>query len=68
MNVKTVSKNNSTGLLEDGKITRLGGSASNDSMAIAGQVSLSSHKAFTVTPGANVLTILMQLKQQKQHL
>ena len=51
MNVRTVSKNNSTGLLEDGKITTLGSAAANDSMAIAGQVSLSSHKAFTVTPG-----------------
>ena len=52
VDVKTVSKSNSTGLLVDGSITRLGGSASDDSMAIAGQVSLSSHKAFTVTPGA----------------
>lgn len=52
VDVKTVSKSNSTGLLVDGSITRLGGSASHDSMAIAGQVSLSSHKAFTVTPGA----------------
>ena len=51
IDVKTVSKSNSTGLLVDGSITRLGGSASHDSMAIAGQVSLSSHKAFTVTPG-----------------
>ncbi|MAC61429.1 MAG: hypothetical protein CMN37_06025 [SAR116 cluster bacterium] len=55
MSVNTVSKNNSTGKLEDGKITVLGFAAANDSMAIAGQVSLSSHKAFTVTPkdGAN---------------
>ena len=52
MSVVTVSKNNSTGKLEDGKITILGSAAANDSMAIAGQVSLSSHKAFTVTPGA----------------
>ena len=52
MSVVTVSKNNSTGKLEDGKITILGTAAANDSMAIAGQVSLSSHKAFTVTPGA----------------
>jgi len=50
MSVMTVSKNNSTGKLEDGKITVLGSAAANDSMAIAGQVSLSSHKAFTVTP------------------
>ncbi len=51
MNVRTVSKNNTTGALEDGKITTLGSATANDSMAIAGQVSLSSHKAFTVTPG-----------------
>ena len=51
IDVKTVSKSNTTGLLVDGGITTLGTATTDDSMAIAGQVSLSSHKAFTVTPG-----------------
>ena len=51
INVKTVSKNNTTGLLDDGSVTTLGTATTDDSMAIVGQVSLSSHKAFTVTPG-----------------
>ena len=53
MSVSTVSKNNTTGKLEDGNITVLGSASANDSMAIVGQVSLSSHKAFTVTPQDN---------------
>jgi flagellin len=51
--IKTVSKSNSTGELSDGSITALGTDATKDSMAIVGQVSLSSHKAFTVTPQNN---------------
>ncbi len=53
LSVVTVSKSNSTGLLSDGSITALGSATTDDSMGIAGQVSLSSHKAFTVTPGNN---------------
>ena len=70
MDVKTVSKSNTTGLLTDGSVTVLGTAATDDSMAIAGQVSLSSHKAFTVTPGDNAnhfnaaqTTVTASLKQ-----
>ena len=41
VDVKTVSKSNTTGLLVDGGITTLGTATTDDSMAIAGQVSLS---------------------------
>jgi flagellin len=70
IDVKTVSKSNTTGLLVDGGITTLGTATTDDSMAIAGQVSLSSHKAFTVTPGnaanhfnATTNTVTASLKQ-----
>ena len=70
LSVVTVSKSNSTGLLSDGSITALGSTATDDSMGIAGQVSLSSHKAFTVTPGnaanhfnADTSTVTAALKQ-----
>ena len=70
LEVKTVAKSNTTGLLVDGSITSLGSGTADDSMAIAGQVSLSSHKAFTVTPGnaanhfnTSTSTVTASLKQ-----
>ena len=50
MNVATVSKN-AQGTLDTGTAVQLGHATTADSLGIVGQVSLSSHKAFTITPG-----------------
>jgi flagellin len=65
----SVSKSNATGALSDGAVTTLGAGTA-DSVGFAGQVSLSSHKAFTVAAGnaanhftANTTTTTSALKQ-----
>ena len=59
--VKTVNKNNETGELIDGTIHTLGRTTSKDSIAIAGQVLLSSSKAFSVTSEMQITTFQIML-------